>query len=411
MSNRNLRARDFEKFATARGFVAMHLAKETCNSTWYRKPLQFMTLTAANHGTLTNFRQPCDNVRHDLLASPSWSSARLRSENPHATLIRPDLEAPQQGESTMRTMAQSLVFPLLLCLFEIAGNFTFAAEPIGLSVTWDKNYLTIRGDKLPGREMKVLYLEAYCRPGSTDRDWGQTVIGHTTEQLPLAAGETASRVVKLKCLLKDGVTVQHTITAKDDEIDFQLVAHNPTDKPSQADWAQPCIRVGEFTGLDRVQYVSKSFVFVDGHLMRMPLVIDGKVAAPPASVTNVGRDPVISIEKWAMKARYIPGQVWAGKGVDRNDVNPRPLSNIVLSNGLIGCYSADESMVMATAFEPYQELFQGVAHCVHSDFRIGGLKPGETKPIRGKIYFVKNDIPTLLKRYEKDFPEHVSPTK
>lgn len=311
----------------------------------------------------------------------------------------------------MRTMARSLVLPLLLCLFEIAGNFTFAAEPIGLSVTWDKNYLTIRGDKLPGREMKVLYLEAYCRPGSTDRDWGQTVIGHTTEQLPLATGETAGRVVKLKCLLKDGVTVQHTITAKDDEIDFQLVAHNPTDKPSQADWAQPCIRVGEFTGLDRVQYVSKSFVFVDGHLMRMPLVIDGKVAAPPASVTNVGRDPVISLEKWAMKARYIPGQVWAGKGVDRNDVNPRPLSKIVLSNGLIGCYSADESMVMATAFEPYQELFQGVAHCVHSDFRIGGLEPGETKPIRGKIYFVKNDIPTLLKRYEKDFPEHVSPTK
>lgn len=316
----------------------------------------------------------------------------------------------------MRTMTRLLAFPLLLCLVEITlveitCNVTYAADPPGLSLTWDKNYLTIRGDKLPGREMKVLYLEAYCRPGSTDREWGQTVIGHTTEQLPLAAGETAGRLVKLKCLLKDGVTVQHTITAKDDEIDFQLVAHNPTDKPSQADWAQPCIRVGEFTGLDRVQYVSKSFVFVDGHLTRMPLVIDGKVLAPPASVTNVGRDPVISLEKWAMKARYIPGQVWAGKGVDRNDVNPRPLSNVVLSNGLIGCYSADETMVMATAFEPYQELFQGVAHCVHSDFRIGGLKPGETKPIRGKIYFVKNDIPALLKRYEKDFPEHVSPAK
>ncbi len=311
----------------------------------------------------------------------------------------------------MRTMTRLLAFPLLLCLVEITCNVTFAADPLGLSLIWDKNYLTIRGDKLPGREMKVLYLEAYCRPGSTDREWGQTVIGHTTEQLPLAAGETAGRVVKLKCLLKDGVTVQHTITANDDEIDFRLVAHNPTDKPSQADWAQPCIRVGEFTGLDRVQYVSKSFVFVDGHLMRMPLVIDGKFVAPPASVTNVGRDPVISLEKWAMKARYIPGQVWAGKGVDRNDVNPRPLSNLVLSNGLIGCYSADETMIMATAFEPYQELFQGVAHCVHSDFRIGGLKPGETKPIRGKIYFFKNDIPSLLKRYEKDFPEHVSPAK
>ena len=141
--------------------------------------------------------------------------------------------------------------------------------------------------------------------------------------------------------------------------------------------------------------------------MRMPLVVDGKVVSPPASGANSTKDPIIPFEKWSMKARYIPGQVWCPKGVGRDDVNPRPLSEIVPSNGLIGCYSADESMVMATAFEPYQELFQGVAHCVHSDFRIGGLKPGETKTIRGKIYFTSSDIPSLLKRYERDFPEHV----
>ena len=88
----------------------------------------------------------------------------------------------------------------------------------------------------------------------------------------------------------------------------------------------------------------------------------------------------------------------------RNDVNPRPLSTIVPSNGLIGCYSADGSMIMASAWEPYQELFQGVLVCLHSDFRIGGLKPGETKTIRGKIYLVKNDVPALVKRFEGDFP-------
>jgi hypothetical protein len=42
-------------------------------------------------------------------------------------------------------------------------------------------------------------------------------------------------------------------------------------------------------------------------------------------------------------------------------------------------------MLMASAWEPYQELFQGVAACIHADFRIGGLKPGESKSIRGKI--------------------------
>ena len=43
--------------------------------------------------------------------------------------------------------------------------------------------------------------------------------------------------------------------------------------------------------------------------------------------------------------------------------------------------------------------------CLHSDFRLGGLKSGETKEIRGKIYLVPNDVEKLVKRYEKDFPE------
>ena len=65
-------------------------------------------------------------------------------------------------------------------------------------------------------------------------------------------------------------------------------------------------------------------------------------------------------------------------------------------------------MIFATAFEPYQELFQGVVVCLHADFRLGGLKPGETKQVpHGKIYLLPNDVPALLKRYEKDFPEQV----
>jgi len=95
------------------------------------------------------------------------------------------------------------------------------------------------------------------------------------------------------------------------------------------------------------------------------------------------------------------------RGVPRSDVNPRPLSDLVPSNGLIGCYSADERLVLAIAFEPYQELFQGVRACIHADFRIGGLKAGESKRVRGKIYIVPADIDALLKRYAKDFPERV----
>ena len=98
-----------------------------------------------------------------------------------------------------------------------------------------------------------------------------------------------------------------------------------------------------------------------------------------------------------------PGQVWRPASVPPNDVNPRPLNPQIPSNGLIGCFSADESLILATAWDPYQELFQGVLRCLHSDFRIGGLRPGETKRIRGKMYFLTNDIPALLKRYVGDF--------
>jgi hypothetical protein len=92
-------------------------------------------------------------------------------------------------------------------------------------------------------------------------------------------------------------------------------------------------------------------------------------------------------------------------GVSRDDVNPRPLSSLVPSNGLIGCYSSDRKLILATAWEPYQELFQGVGVCIHSDFRLGGLKPHESKTIRGMIYITAAGEPKLLERYRADFPE------
>jgi len=254
-----------------------------------------------------------------------------------------------------------------------------------LTISWAKNYLTIRGPGVVGGEMRVLYLEAYCRPGSTDRDWRETVIGHKAE---LVSASRDGRRIKLRDTLGDGVVVTHTITAGRDEIDFRLTAHNPADKASSAHWAQPCIRVDKFTGSPRDDaralvpaYARKSFIFLDGELAMLPT------------------------EPWAKKARYTPGQVWRPKGVPADDVNPRPVSRLTPSNGLIGCFSADGKRLMATAWEPYQELFLGVITCLHSDFRIGGLKPGETKHIRGKIYFLPADVKSLLARYRKDFPE------
>jgi hypothetical protein len=72
---------------------------------------------------------------------------------------------------------------------------------------------------------------------------------------------------------------------------------------------------------------------------------------------------------------------------------------------LTGYFSADERMILAMAWEPYQEIFHGVITCMHCDFRLGGLKPGETKHVRGKLYVVPADAEALFRRYARDFPE------
>lgn len=256
-----------------------------------------------------------------------------------------------------------------------------AAEP--LSLAREGHWLIVRSSKIPGGEIRTNYLEAYCRANSSDADWVKhTVIPHKSETLAADA-----RTIRLRDTLADGVIVEHQITASADAVDLQLVAHNPTAKASEVHWAQPCTRLSAFTGFDEktasnaTDYLSKCFIFLDGQLTRMPT------------------------PQWATEARYTPGQVWIPAGVPRTDANPRPHNMLVPSHGLIGCFSADERLIFATAWEPYQELFQGVARCLHADFRIGGLAPGETKKVRGKIYVVPADETALLERYTKDFPE------
>lgn len=280
-----------------------------------------------------------------------------------------------------RTAAAAILLAAWAIVFTPTAD---AAEMPPLRLHWQDNILSIRGPQLPGGELKVWYLEAYCRPGSTDREWGETVIGHQTR---LVSADPDGRSVHLRCTLRDGVTVDHHIRSTSDEVSFELSAHNPTAQKSQAHWAQPCVRVDKFTGTSSQrnsdEYLRQSFIFHENRLTRLP-----------------------DLPAWATRARYTPGQVWCPAHVDRGDVNPRPLSPLVPSNGLIGCYSADGKKLLAMAWEPYQELFQGIIVCLHSDFRIGGLEPGQTKPIRGKMYVLPADEKELLRRYVRDFPEH-----
>jgi len=277
-----------------------------------------------------------------------------------------------------------LVFSAAISSPEIGRSENPPRDPHdGLTVVWKDRFLTIHGEAIPGGAIKIHYLEAYCRPDSTDRDWGETVIPHTS-RLVSAAGD--GKRIEVADRLADGVVVRHVIEAGEDEVRFKVTATNPTDQSSAACWAQPCLRVDRFTGTDprnsrelHPPYIKKCFLMLDGKLTRLPT------------------------RPWATEARYTPGQVYVPAGVDRNDVNPRPLSELVPSSGLTGCYSADEKMILAVAWEPYQEVFQGVITCMHSDFRIGGLAPGEAKTIHGKLYVVPADEDALIARYRKDF--------
>lgn len=157
-------------------------------------------------------------------------------------------------------------------------------------LSWSDNWLTIEGQKIPGGPIRILYLEAFCRPGAHNRLWDQTVIPHRT--VKISKGNRTDRIV-LKTVLSDGVEVDHLITANEESVCFYLTCSNPTDAPSIVQWAQPCIRVDRFTGGDQETYLSKCFVFIGGKLTRMPT------------------------PQWATQALYTPGQVWRSPGSDR----------------------------------------------------------------------------------------------
>jgi hypothetical protein len=274
-----------------------------------------------------------------------------------------------------RTAIRTLSTLACLCGLLTAVADLRAAE--GLTISWTNNMLTVAGPDIPGGKVDTWYLEAFCRTGSTKRDWRQTVIPHKTE---LVSPDKKGKRLRLRTRVEPNVEVTHEIRAGKDEVEFRLELKNNGSAFVDVDWFQPCMRVGGFTGRGQSNYISRCFIFTDRGLTTLDKT------------------------KRTEEALYRGGQVYVPTGVNLEDVNPRPISPEKPVNGLIGCFSADDKYLLATAWDHTQELFQGVIICVHNDPRIGGLKPGETKKLRGKLYFLKNDPGALLKRYRRDFP-------
>ena len=263
---------------------------------------------------------------------------------------------------------------LLILLLAASGVRACAAD--ALQLAWTNNMLSIRGSNVPGGSVEIWYLEAFCRSGSTKRDWHQTTIPHKTE---LLAADKDGRQLKLRTRVEPSVVVEHQIRSGFDEVDFRLQIKNSGAHAVDVQWFQPCMRVNRFTGLQQSNYINNSFIFT------------------PAGLTMLDRT------RRTEEAIYRGGQVYVPDGINLADVNPRPISPDKPVNGLIGCISADKEYLLATAWDQTQELFQGVIVCLHNDPRIGGLEPGQSKSLRGKVYIMKNDPAALLARYKRDF--------
>jgi hypothetical protein len=268
-------------------------------------------------------------------------------------------------------LKRSCILVTLLCFGSIHSN-----AQTELNLAWTNNLLTVSGPTLPGAKLEIFYLEAFCRKGSTARQWGKTVLPHKTE---LISGEP--KHLRFRTSIEPNAVMIHDVRAVADGIRFQFALTNLGNARLDLEWFQPaCIRVDRFTGANQTNYTARSFIFTDRGLTTL-------------DKTRRRED-----------ALYRGGQVYVPKGINLADVNPRPISQDNPVSGLIGCFSADGKQLLATASNSTHELFEGVYVCLHSDPHVGGLGPHESREITARIYFLPNDLDELSKRYKKDFP-------
>jgi hypothetical protein len=270
------------------------------------------------------------------------------------------------------------MIPLRFALFLVAW-IALGNRGEGGTLGWTNNLLTWRDSRLPGGQLEIWYLEAFLRPGANGRDWGQTTLRHRTELLTATPDGSELR---FRTRLDPAVEVLHEVGVTPDGLDLRFLLTNAGTNAVPLQWFQPaCIRLAAFTGAGQSNYTGRSFVF-----------------------TAQGQTRLDQIRR-TEEALYRGGQVYLPPWTAPADANPRPVSPDRLTNGLIGCVSADGRWLLATASDRTHELFEGVYVCLHSDPLIGGLNPGETKRVRQKIYLLPNDPAALVRRYELDFPE------
>src|SRR5437660_12815551 len=89
----------------------------------------------------------------------------------------------------------------------------FAANDDGFTLSWTNNLLTVSNANLPGGKLEIWYPEAFCRKGSTDRDWSETVLPRRTVPAFLSPGLMLFRTTFLS-----NVFVVHNVQVMEDKL-------------------------------------------------------------------------------------------------------------------------------------------------------------------------------------------------
>lgn len=248
-----------------------------------------------------------------------------------------------------------------------------------LRLSWTNNLLTVTGPDIPGGKLSIWYLEAFCGSHAHDQSWNKTTIPHKTR---LVRASEQGDLLEFETTVSGGVEMSHRVRVVPNGVNFEYTLINKSEAPVDIQWFQPaCIRVAEFTGSDQTNFIKRSFIFTKRGLTLL---------------SDTGRTE---------DALYRGGQVYIPAVIPAKEANPRPLAAARPVNGLIGCFSADNRQLLATASDQTHELFEGVYVCLHSDPHVGGLKPQEMKEFHAKLYLLPNNIPALLKSYRADFPQ------
>lgn len=188
-----------------------------------------------------------------------------------------------------------------------------------------------------------------------------------------------------------------SVTAAEDGAELLLKVTNTTDR----DWPDiasiiPCFNPG-YDGPKKTNAIPNPNFYDDGHDHTYFCGEDGlDLLAGEAPREIHFNDTLQSAIESSPKQRDDGQFVWYHKW-------PRSPRNA--HKGLLVRESEDRTQTMAIVWE---DFLTAQGHnpwkCMHLSIRVGPLKPGESKSVRGKMYLFEGTKKDLLKKLKKDFP-------